>query len=76
MSNDLERIASWWTELDDQQREAAAEVADRLPTWMAISLANTGVELSTPTDVPARAEPAEFVTPRAFKEFIAEQFGR
>ena len=76
MSNDIQRIAAWWTGLDDVQRQAATEVGDQLPAWMAISLANNGVEVSAPMAAPGRADHRGFSTPRAFREFVADQLSR
>ena len=76
MSNDIERIAAWWTSLDESQRQAATEVGDQLPTWMAIGLANNGVEIAAPNPATGRVEPTGFTTPRAFREFVAAQIGR
>jgi hypothetical protein len=69
MKNDRERLSEWWSSLSDSQRRAATRVTAYLPEWMAISLANAGVELVA---ISKRGTPRFSVT-KSIRTFIGAQ---
>lgn len=71
MSNDCERVADWWASLDKTQRGKAATVKDALPKWMAISLANFGVEVVSEPHVAGVSRGPLYRAPQALLRFIA-----